>query len=136
MIVLAPGTRYGGPDSVRDTVFRGRRAIGVVFHDTLGGPVVEYFARRDTLPLGFTFPDREVAAPGSVSLVLSQWGAGGWDPAAALRRVLAGREGVPVPVHEYPAQSRATDSWAITPVIIGQLSGGNLASTGAVMTGP
>lgn len=74
MIVLAPGTRYGGPDSVRDTVFRGRRAIGVVFHDTLGSPVVEYFARRDTLPLGFTFPDREVAAPGAVSLVFSQWG--------------------------------------------------------------
>ena len=73
MIVLAPGTRYGGPDSVRDTVFRGQRAIGVVFHDTLGGPVVEYFAKRDTLPLGFTFPDREVPAPGSVSMVLSEW---------------------------------------------------------------
>jgi hypothetical protein len=74
MIVLAPATRYGGPDSVRDTVFRGHRAIGVAFHDTLGGPVMEYFARRDSLPLGFTFPDREAPAPGSVSLVLSEWG--------------------------------------------------------------
>jgi hypothetical protein len=73
MIVLAPGTRYGGPDSVRDTVFRGRRAIGVAFHDTLGGPVMEYFAPRDSLPLGFTFPDREARPPGSVSLVLSEW---------------------------------------------------------------
>lgn len=74
MIVLAPDTRFGGPDSVRDTVFRGRRAIGVVFHDTLGGPVVEYFAPRDSLPVGFTFSDREVPTPGVVSLVLSQWG--------------------------------------------------------------
>ena len=74
MIVLAPDTRFGGPDGVRDTVFRGRRAIGVVFHDTLGTPVVEYFAPRDSLPLGFTFSDREVPTPGTVALVLSQWG--------------------------------------------------------------
>jgi hypothetical protein len=73
MIVLAPDSRFGGPDSVRDTVFRGRRAVAVAFHDGLGAPVAEYFATRDSLPLGFTFPDREVARPGEVSLVLSQW---------------------------------------------------------------
>ncbi len=73
MIVLAPDTRFSGPVSVRDTLFRGRHAIGVAFRDTLGGSVVEYFAPRDSLPLGFTFPDREVAGPGVVSLILGQW---------------------------------------------------------------
>jgi hypothetical protein len=73
MLTLAPGSRLGTPTRVVDTTFRGGSAVGVSFRDALGGRVVAYFSRRDSLPLGFWLPNHRDRRP-SIMLVLARWG--------------------------------------------------------------
>jgi hypothetical protein len=72
MLVIAPETRFGRPRGARDTVFEGRAAIALVFHDTLGAPVVEFFARSDSLPLGFAFVNHHDNRPPPI-LTIDAW---------------------------------------------------------------
>jgi hypothetical protein len=72
MVVIAPETRFGRPRQARDTVFEGRAAIALDFHDTLGAPVVEFFARSDSLPLGFAFVNHHDSRPPPV-LTIDAW---------------------------------------------------------------
>jgi hypothetical protein len=66
MLVVAPEAVFGAPTSVGDTVFDGHDAVLVTFRDTLGARVRAFFARADSLPLGFAFSN-------GVTLVLDDW---------------------------------------------------------------
>jgi hypothetical protein len=73
MLVLAPAVVLGPPSHAVDTTFRGQPAIGVVFPDGLGAFVTAFFARRDTMPLGFELPDHLHPGAPPIALTFDAW---------------------------------------------------------------
>lgn len=73
MLVVAPETRLGPPVTAGDTVFAGRPAVVLTFRDQLGAPVFAYFARSDSLPLGFLMPNHRTDGKPSITLTIDSW---------------------------------------------------------------
>jgi hypothetical protein len=73
ILVLAPGSRWQYAERVRDTIFRGRAAIAVDYTDALGAPVTAFYARRDTLPLGFMIANHSGRGEPAIEVELADW---------------------------------------------------------------
>ncbi len=73
MLVVAPETRFGAPLAVDDSVFEGQPAVVVTFHDALGAPVLAFFARADSLPLGFVFLNHRTDGAPRITLTIDAW---------------------------------------------------------------
>jgi hypothetical protein len=73
LLIVAPQAIFGRPLGVRDTMFAGHDAVAVSFRDTLGGLVTGFYARADTLALGFSFPDHRNPGGKPVVLLFSEW---------------------------------------------------------------
>ncbi len=80
LLALAPKTRLTAPVFTGETTFRGSEAFAIGFKDDLGGDVVLYYARNDTLPIGLQLEDH--LNPGSPAVIVVF---GHWQPQEGLR---------------------------------------------------
>lgn len=89
MLVIAPETRWRFAGAVRDTVFRGAPALAAHFRDALGAPALAFYARADSLPLGFAVANHSGSGEPRIEVELADWrrrGALRWFERALFRQ--------------------------------------------------
>ncbi|MFN0152284.1 MAG: hypothetical protein ACKVU1_16390, partial [bacterium] len=73
MLVIAPETRWSFAGAVRDTLFRGAPAVAAHFRDALGAPALAFYARADSLPLGFVIANHSGRGEARIEVELADW---------------------------------------------------------------
>jgi len=72
-LVIAPETRWRFAGAVRDTLFRGAPALAAHFRDALGAPALAFYARADSLPLGFVIANHSGRGEARIEVELADW---------------------------------------------------------------
>lgn len=72
-LAFAPETRLRGTPTVHEETYRGHEAIGLHWPDPLGGEIILFYSRHDTLPLGYVVQDHANPKAPPVSIFFSEW---------------------------------------------------------------